>query len=104
MANYAAAVAVHETLTASTVDEVTLTAPITEVTVLNRTGAAEIYFTAGSGNSPPAAPTVAGGNCYVVPAALGSLTVQVNYGFSPGNPCLVYLISAAAESYSVEAL
>lgn len=104
MANYSAATAVHETLAASAVDQVTLTAPIGEVTVLNRTGTAEIYFTVGTANNTPGTPSAGGSNCYVLPAAVSSVTVQVEAGSVRDCSLLVYLISAAAESYSVEAL
>jgi hypothetical protein len=104
MANYSAATAVHETLTASTVDQVTLTGQAVEVTVLNRTGTAEIYFTAGSADYPPATPSVGASNCYVMPAAIGSVTVQVPAADISVGSLLVYLISSGAESYSVEVL
>lgn len=104
MANYSAVTAVHETLTASSVDEVTLTAPAAEVTVLNRTGTAEIYFTTGSADYPPGTPSVGGSNCYVMPAAVGSVTVQVQPADISVGALLVYLISSGAESYSVEVL
>ena len=59
MANYSGSIAVSETLAASTVDYVTLSNPSANgVTILNRTGTAEIYITYQSGTSNPTAPTV----------------------------------------------
>lgn len=100
MANYSAASGAHETLTANTVDNVTLTAnPAAGVTVVNRTGTAEIFVTLAAGSSAPSAPTVGGANTYIVPAAICSITIPVSAG-----SVVVALISSGAMSYSVEGL
>lgn len=110
MAKYTAATAVHATLTASTVDVVTLTdvasgAGVAKptITVVNRSGTAEIYFTVSVTGTFPAEPTVGGDNTYVVPAAISSLSVPVYPGVS-GDSAVVKVISSAAAKYSVQAL
>lgn len=93
MASYtvpAGEIGVHETLVASTADSVTFTDDITEVEVLNRDGAAEIYFTV-DGSTP----TVGGENCRVLPAAIGGLELRVEHGD------VVKLISSGTPTYSV---
>lgn len=110
MAKYTATTAVHKTLTATTVDVVTLTSVATgvgveepSVTVVNRTGSAEIYFTVTATGTDPAEPTVKGANTYVVPAAISTVTKAVSTSVA-GHPVVVKLISTGAEEYSVEAL
>lgn len=109
MAKHTGTVAVHATLTASTVDVVTLQQVASGqgvnpgVTVVNRTGAAAIYFTVSATGTNPTEPTVAGTNTYVVPAAVTSVRVPVTPGIR-GRAVVVKLISTGAESYSVEAL
>jgi len=95
MATYAAAKAKHATLTASTVDTVTLS-NCSNVEVLNR-GTTELYFTV-DGTTP----TVAGDNCYIVQAGAA---LQVP-GSSPTYvqdrvAIAVKVISSAAVAYSV---
>lgn len=99
MANYSAKTASHATLAASTPDAVTLSAVASHITVVNRTGAAEIYFTLAPGVGAPVPPVVAGANTLVVPAAITSTRVPVSAG-----TVTVTLISSGAEAYSVEAL
>lgn len=100
MATPSGATAVHATLTASTVDTATLTAPnVPSVTVVNRTGTAEIYFTISSTAAGAVAPTVGGANCFVLPAAICSLTVPISSG-----QVVVSLISSGTMAYSVEGL
>lgn len=108
MANYSAAMAVHESLTANEVDCVTLTDAgtgygLTEpaVTVVNRTGAADIYFTVNTTGEPQDDPTVAGDDTYVVPAAISSVSVPASLGVN--GSVSVKLISTGAEAYSVVA-
>lgn len=87
----------HSALTAATIDTVTVTAPQVEVCLTNRTGADEIYFTIDG-----TAPTVGGQNCFVLPAAICSRTIQKNaFG---ATVAVVKLISAGTDSYSVESL
>lgn len=100
MATYTAVSEAHETLTASTVDTVTLTGNTSSVTVVNRTGTAEIYFTIATGTAAvPAVPTVGGANTYVLPATDCSLRLAVG-----GQPVAVSLISSGTMAYSVEAI
>jgi hypothetical protein len=82
---------VHGTLAANTVTSVTLTGANGSVEVINRNGAAEIYFTV-DGSTP----TVAGNGTYPVPASIDSYVVQVG----AANPT-VALISSGAPTYSV---
>lgn len=110
MAKYTATSAVHKTLTATTVDVVTLTSVGSGagedkpgITVVNRTGTDEIYLTVSGTPTWPTEPTVKGANTYVVPAAISSLRVLVDPGVL-GTDVVVKLISAGAEAYSVEAL
>lgn len=100
MANYSVAQATHQTLTANTVDVVTLTDSYANVEILNRDSSNAIYFTIDNyptiGNS--LVPTVAGNNNLIIPAG-GSLLVQTN---SSGTaPVIVRMISVGAAAYSV---
>jgi hypothetical protein len=82
MASYTVVTAAHKTLTAGTVDTVTITGSYARVEILNRSGTADLYFT-NDGTVP------SGGcdNCGIVPAgtsvnvpasdAAGSEIVQV---------------------------
>lgn len=97
MATYSQATAAHETLTASTVDTVTLTQNGRSVTVVNRTGTSEIYFTAAVSPTTAATPTVGGANCWVLPASVSSLRLQLGTGSYN-----VALISSGTMAYSVE--
>lgn len=105
MADYSETSAVHETLTANEVDSVTLSKAGTgflgkpQITVVNRTGSAEIYFTVSTSSTQPAEPAVGGKNTFVLPGSIGSVSVPA----ADGN-VVVKLISTGAEAYSVEAL
>ena len=99
MASGTANFAYHSTLTASTVDTVTLNDGTEYVTVVNRGGTDEIYFTVGTPTNEPPSPTVGGNDTYVLPAALGSLRVASEIG-----PIVVKLISNGAMAYSVEVI
>jgi len=99
MANYIGVKAAHATLGASTVDTVTLTATNGKLTLLNRSGAAEIYFTISIDGTAPSPPTVLGTDCFVLPAAIGSVEIPVS-----GEPTIVKLISTGTPTYSVEVL
>lgn len=89
----------HGTLTAATVATVSVGADVvdnwkaaTTIEVLNRSGSAEIFFTLDG-----SAPTVAGPNTYIVPAAIGSVMVDVTLD----GPVTVKLISTGTPTYSV---
>lgn len=110
MADYSATSAVHATLVASTPDSVSLSTvaggygrKATTVTVFNRTGSDDIFFTVSSSGVQPTDPAVGGDNTYVVPAAITSVQVPVNPGVAQ-NAVVVKLISTGAEAYSVVAL
>lgn len=92
MAAYTVGDAKHATLTAGTVDTVTLGRNYTAVEVVNR-GSDAIYFNA---NAEPD-PTVEGDNTYVVPAG-GALMARM----WSGTTTVVKLISASATAYSVQ--
>lgn len=95
MASYTMATgdkAAHHSLVAATVDTVTMANDFDQVEVLNRDGAAEIYFTVDG-----SAPTVGGANCQVLPACIGAAICGVA---SSGNT-VVRLISAGTPAYSV---
>lgn len=100
MAAYSGNVAVTTTaLTANTVDTVILTAPTLHgVTVLNSTGTSDIYFTVCNVGGPDTQPTVAGTDCYHLPAAIGSLDVEI----ISLDGVVVNLISSGTPGYSVE--
>lgn len=83
------------TLVGSAVDTVTFTDDVDAVQVLNLSGTAAIYFTIDG-----TAPTVAGVNTYVLPAATGaSLTVSIA---PAGSITSVKLISSGTPQYSVQ--
>lgn len=110
MANYTVAagqVAAHaKLLTVSTVDTVTFQLGSTsspgwaarlpkKVQVLSD-GVADIYFTV-DGSTP----TVAGSNCYRVPAVAAASVVVSVADSDPADPVVVKLISSGAATYSV---
>jgi len=103
MANYNAygEVAVHETLAANVSDNVQINfAEDTELTVVNRTGTAEIYFMVTPGVQPPGTPPVVGDErCRVLPAAMDALSEPISSG-----PYVISLISASIQAYSVEGI
>ena len=86
----------HLTLVAATVATVEFTQNFGRIEVLNRDGAAEVYFTV-DGSTP----TVGGDNCQVLPAAIGYLTVDDG---TRGVPSVVKLISAGTPKVSVRGL
>jgi hypothetical protein len=63
------------TLTADTVATFTLDGDYDTVEVLNGDGAAEVFFRVDGGD-----PEVDGAGCYYLPAAIGSLAVEVTSG------------------------
>ena len=97
MATYTGNRITHATLTANTADTITLDVDYTRVEIVNRTGTAEIYATIDSAT----APTVAGNNCDVLPAAIGTLIVDSS---AYGTPTVVKLISSGTPAYTVKGL
>lgn len=97
MATYTGKRIVHATLTANTVDTITLDGDYASVEIVNRDGAAEIYATIDT----TTAPTVGGAGCDVLPAAIGALTVDAP-GYGPAT--VVQLISAGTPAYTVKGL
>lgn len=90
------------TLVAATVATVTLDQPYETITVFNRSGTAEIYFRLDGVN-----PTVAGDDCFIVPAAItqeseqGITSIaQSASGAVTGSKVL--LISSGTPTYTVE--
>lgn len=107
MADYSATVATSQTLTAGDVDAVTLTdvgggygRTTPTITVVNRTGADELFITVGTANTVPVDPTVGGVDCYCIAAKVGE---SRSFPASAG-PVTVKVISNGAMAYSVEAL
>lgn len=97
MATYSNAIAVHETLSASTVDTITLTTVNdAQAMIVNRTGTAEIYGTIGYDGTTPVDPTVAGAGTFVLPASICALSLD-----SASGPIVVKLISSGEMAYSV---
>lgn len=82
----------HGTLVANTLATVTLDRDFAKVEVLNRDGAAEIFFTVDG-----AAPTVEGDDCQVLPAAIGALELLAR----ETGQTIVRLISSGTPKYSV---
>lgn len=90
MASHSVALSKHATLSAATVDTITLTVDYQAVEVKNRGTSGDIYFTTDS-----SAPTSAGDNTYFVGPGEG-LVVRSGY-----NVDTVKLISAGTPAYSV---
>lgn len=83
----------HEiTLTADTVETVVFEGGLGRATVLSHDGAAAVYFT-----TDGTEPSVAGSNCWVVPAAIGALTVPVR----SSGPNTVKVVSEGTPTISV---
>lgn len=97
MASISGTLCEHATLTTTTVDTVTLTAPMTRVTVINRAaaGAADLWVTISTTTTAPSDPTSAGDNTYWVPAG-GFKTFHAG-----GNGCIVKVLGNG-NAYSVE--
>lgn len=82
----------HGTLAATIVTTINVGSDARDIEVLNRDGAAEIFFTV-DGTEP----TIEGDDMYVLPAAIGSMVVQ-----SPGaGDTVVKLRSVGTPKYSV---
>lgn len=97
MATYSGKRIVSATLTANTVDTIVFDADYTSVEILSRDGAAEIYATVDTNLTP----TVGGANCDVLPAVIGSLTIDAS-GY--GSPTTLQLISSGTPAYTVKGL
>lgn len=96
MATYNVVFAKHATLSANTVDSVSLTNPTSFILILNRASSGNpIYYTFGDPEKGVANPTVAGNDSYYVGAGQ---TVSVP---ADGTPQLVKLISSSPQPYSV---
>lgn len=99
MATYSKKLVANETLAANVVDQVAITTIGHTLTVSNVTGTSAIYVVLWWGGAPvPADPTVAGDDCYVLPAAICSRSWNLPTGDAPS----VKLISAGAMAYSVD--
>lgn len=97
MATHAVTRSASGTLTANTVDTVTLSDNASRIQVTNRSGASEIYFSI-DGTTP----TVGGDDTFILPAAIGSRVVSSDdVGV---DITTVKLISTGTPTYSVEAL
>lgn len=82
----------HGTLSNAAVDAITISNPWPSITVINRDGTGEIYFTV-DGSTP----TPGEDNTYVVPATIGTATVQ-----SPNSPTVNLIASGSTTpKYSV---
>lgn len=98
MANYTSVNgSAHKTLTANSVDVVTLPTGYELVEVINRDAASDLYVTVDTGYGGSLTPTVAGDGClYVGPGGVRNIDVRRGT-----NPQIVRLISAGAVAYSV---
>lgn len=102
MASYSALFAVHKTLTAATVDTVTLTESVGVVEIANRGTTDPLYVTVGgTPASSVADPTVGGDDTSWVPAG-GVRTVRTA-AVAAGVDLVVKLIAATGVAYSVQA-
>lgn len=84
-----------KTLTAATEDVITFTGADLAAVEVQTNGTADIYVFTGKGAGPA---TVAGGNCWRIPAVAGSRVVPVE---RPGDT-VVRLVSSGTPTYSVQ--
>jgi hypothetical protein len=85
----------------SVIDTILLTKPCRKVTVTNMTSTgAPLYFRVSSPGGSNPQPTVGGEDCFILPAAIGSIEV---YGGSTDG-VIVNLISASVSAYAVSIL
>lgn len=99
MASYTVNVAKHATLTPSTVDDITFTAPCSFLILTNRTtSGATIYFTFGDPTKGIPNPTVAGDDTYSV--GIGQTLVFPGDGTAP----ILKMISSGAQAYSAQVI
>jgi len=99
MASISKAIAVHTTLSGTTVDTVTLTGAPNEADVLNEAsaGGANLYVTSGWTGNTPAEPTASGDDTRVVPPG-GFITIKI-----PGvGAAVIVKIIGNGNAYSVE--
>lgn len=89
------------TLVADTVATVTINGDFDELTVVNRDGAAELWFVY-DWNATPSDPTVAGDDAISVPT-VGSVTERFGSLSGATTSVVVKLISSGTPTYSVEA-
>lgn len=82
------------TLVADTVSTQTLDGDYNRVEVLSVDGASAVYFTIGG-----ATPTVGGASCFVLPAAIGALEVDLTTDAS--SAAVIKLISSGTPKVSV---
>ena len=104
MATVSKSQAYHGTLTASTVDTVTITGLYNAYRIMCRENVAntEIFFTVAAGSTTPTAPTVAGDNTYVIPALDGQyVTIDFKNGVAG---VTISLIAGNACKYSIMGL
>jgi hypothetical protein len=85
----------HGTLTISTKKTVTINGHFSKITVINRNGAGEIWFTVDGTD-----PVIGAEGTYLCPAAIWAETVD-GLGGDPGSNTVVKLLSSAACTYSV---
>jgi hypothetical protein len=97
MATYSASQSKYATLVANTVDTITLTGTGNILRLITTAGTAHAYFTVGSVESQPAAPTVGGDNTYA--------TVHGNPGYIDipwnGGGVVVKIISSGTPTIGV---
>lgn len=94
MAEHTAERSVHKTLAAGTVDLVKLTGFYRQVEIINRDGAAAIYY-----KVEGSAPSVGGDNTGVLPAVIGSAIEPIRR--DKDGTLHVQLISSGTPTYSV---
>ena len=100
MANITGTVAASGTLTANTVQTFVLSEARQSVTVtVAATGTpADVYFTVGTSNTTPTAPTVGGTDCYIV-SGVGGASKTI---FAGSAPVVVSCISGGTPRVGVE--
>jgi hypothetical protein len=86
----------NKTLAAGVVDTVTFPADFHRITIISDGAAAIFYTTDGS------TPTVAGANCYILPAGAVSADTRTPQDVGAGAGTTVKLISAGTPTYSVQ--
>lgn len=108
MTAYAAVQAAKSaTLGIGVVDSVILTSFTNELRIMNRSATATdiMWATIGTTKNPPTDPTVAGDNCFAVPATPAGILVRwpvQSIGLDPANGAMVKLISGQAVPYTVQ--
>jgi hypothetical protein len=98
VANYSNTKVAVETLSASVVDTVILTAPGGAIRVTNVSGGAPLYFTVSEPGGPCPIPTINGQSCYAVGNSAGD-KLDVRHPGLYGS--IVQVISSASVQYQV---